>query len=231
MTIYQPGAFRPYTASIFRADLKQFRKQWMFYDFLSAENVVGQFDNCLFSLHKPQSIGRTTEQDLKDGQWARMVCFVLILTSHDRIPDSDKSRFRIDGVNIDHLQRATTEEGPISWITSGKVDAVFDIKFPHEHDEHDINALLGELADAITSAASTQAARLADRIPGQRELAKPAISVPEEESEETNMDAPRQVTIDIDLRFRDLKATVPIFTNDLSYTNNALIRPIVAFIK
>lgn len=231
VTIYQPGAFRPYTASIFRADLKQFRKQWMFYDFLSAENVVGQFDNCLFSLHKPQSIGRTTEQDLKDGQWARMVCFVLILTSHDRIPDSDKSRFRIDGVNIDHLQRATTEEGPISWITSGKVDAVFDIKFPHEHDEHDINALLGELADAITSAASTQAARLADRIPGQRELAKPAISVPEEESEETNMDAPRQVTIDIDLRFRDLKATVPIFTNDLSYTNNALIRPIVAFIK
>lgn len=45
----------------------------MFYDFLSAENVVGQFDNCLFSLHKPQSIGRTMEQDLKDGQWARMV--------------------------------------------------------------------------------------------------------------------------------------------------------------
>lgn len=77
VTVYQPGSFRPYTASIFRADLKQFRKQWMFYDFLSADNVVGQFDNCLFSLHKPQSIGRTTEQDLKDGKWARMVslCF------------------------------------------------------------------------------------------------------------------------------------------------------------
>jgi len=45
----------------------------MFYDFLSAENIVGQFDNCLFSLHKPQSIGRTNEQDLLDGKWARMV--------------------------------------------------------------------------------------------------------------------------------------------------------------
>lgn len=45
----------------------------MFYDFLSAENVVGQFDNCLFSLHKPQSIGRTTEQELQDGAWSRMV--------------------------------------------------------------------------------------------------------------------------------------------------------------
>ena len=47
----------------------------MFYDFLSAENIVGQFDNCLFSLHKPQSIGRTNEQDLLDGKWGRMVRF------------------------------------------------------------------------------------------------------------------------------------------------------------
>jgi len=39
------------------------------------------------------------------------------------------------------------------------------------------------------------------------------------------------VIIDIDLRFRDLKAAVPIFTTDLSYVNNALIRPIVAFMK
>lgn len=73
ITVYQPGNFRPFTASIFRADIRTFRKQWLFYDFLSAENVVGQYDNCLFSLHKPQSIGRTTEQDLKDGKWARMV--------------------------------------------------------------------------------------------------------------------------------------------------------------
>jgi len=73
ITVYQPGGFRPYTASIFRADIRTFRKQWMFYDFLSAENIVGQFDNCLFSLHKPQSIGRTNEQDLLDGKWARMV--------------------------------------------------------------------------------------------------------------------------------------------------------------
>ena len=39
------------------------------------------------------------------------------------------------------------------------------------------------------------------------------------------------MVIDIDLRFRDLKAAVPIFTNDLSYVNNAVIRPIVGFMK
>lgn len=73
ITVYQPGDFRPYTASIFRADMHSFRKRWMFYDFLCAENVVGQFDNCLFSLHKPQTIGRTNEQDLMDSKWSRMV--------------------------------------------------------------------------------------------------------------------------------------------------------------
>ncbi|EMD37322.1 hypothetical protein CERSUDRAFT_50513 [Gelatoporia subvermispora B] len=212
ITVYQPGGFRPYTASIFRADIRTFRKQWLFYDFLRAENVVGQFDNCLFSLHRPQSIGRTTDQDLKDGQWARM------------------SRFRMDGLNVDHLQAMTTQEGPISWITSGKVDAVLDIKFPREDPEEGFEALLGELADAISTAASSVAL---DRIPGQRELAKPPLSPPSDEEDARrpqHEDKPRLV-IDIDLRFRDLKAAVPIFTNDLSYVNNALIRPIVAFMN
>ena len=123
-------------------------------------------------------------------------------------------------------------EGPVSWITSGKFDAVLDIRFPHT-EQSDINALLGELAEAISTVASTQAARLVDRIPGQRELARPPISPPEDELEpETQSPAVRpMVSIDIDLRFRDVKATVPIFTRDLSYVNNALIRPIVAFIK
>ncbi|KAL4073796.1 mitochondrial distribution and morphology proteins-domain-containing protein [Scleroderma citrinum] len=211
VTVYQPGEFRPYTASIFRADIRTFREQYLFYDFLSAENVVGQFDNCLFSLHKPQSIGRTTEQDLKDGQWSRM------------------SRIRIDGVNIDHLQNSTTAPGgPLSWITSGKVDAVLDIKFPRDpRDEFPFNAILGELADAITTAAT--ASLNIDRIPGQRELAKPPLSAPLTEKEEKS-DNP-MVVIDIDIRFRDLKASVPLFTPDLSYVNNALIRPIVAFMN
>jgi len=73
ITVHQPGGFRPYTASIFKADMRQFRKQYMFYDLLCADMVVGQFDNCLFSLHKPQSIGRSNEKDRNDGDWDRMV--------------------------------------------------------------------------------------------------------------------------------------------------------------
>ncbi|KIJ68057.1 hypothetical protein HYDPIDRAFT_83753 [Hydnomerulius pinastri MD-312] len=213
LTVYQPGDFRPYTASIFRADMRTLRKQWLFYDFLCAENVVGQFDNCLFSLHKPQSIGRTTDQDIKDGKWSRM------------------SRIRIDGVNIDHMQNSTTDPGgPLSWITSGKVDAVLDIKFPRDpEDEFVLNAILGELADAITTAAS--ASLNIERIPGQRELAKPPLTAPSIGNKEEEVTDKPRVVIDIDLRFRDLKAAVPLFTQDLSYVNNALIRPIVAFMN
>ncbi|KAG9220474.1 hypothetical protein CCMSSC00406_0003930 [Pleurotus cornucopiae] len=220
VTVYQPGGFRPYTASIFRADLRCFRKQWMFYDFLSAENIVGQFDNCLVSLHKPQSISRTTEMDLKDGEWARM------------------SRIRIDGVSIDHLKGSTTDDGPISWITSGKVDAVFDIKFPRDpSDEVRFDAILGDIADAISTTLSGEDDLARARIPGQRELAKPPLRAPEDQvglkntSRNKDPNYNPRVIIDIDLRFRDVKAAVPIFTNDISYVNNALIRPIVAFMN
>jgi mitochondrial distribution and morphology protein 31 len=72
VTVYQPQ-FRPYTVSIFQADFRLLRKQWLFYDLLSAKSIVGQFDNCLFSLHEPQSIGRTMSEDLKDTRWKRMV--------------------------------------------------------------------------------------------------------------------------------------------------------------
>ncbi|KAG8747839.1 Mitochondrial distribution and morphology protein 31, mitochondrial precursor [Ceratobasidium sp. 414] len=222
VTLYQPGHFRPYTASIFRANFGLFRKQWLFYDLMSADHIVGQYDNCLFSLHTPQSIGRTMEQDLHDTRWTRM------------------SRFRIDGVNIDHLQAATGNEGLVSWIVSGKVDAVLDIKFPHNPNAFDIGVLIEGIAAA--AAEQIKEARRAgvefgiplwtDRIPGQRELAKPALRAPEDDDqyEQEEHETPA-VVIDIDLRFRDLKAAMPLFTYELSYVNHALVRPIVSFIN
>lgn len=139
-------------------------------------------------------------------------------------------------------------EGPISWITSGKVDAVLDIKFPRDpHEDLPFNAILGEIADAISSLNTNGKDNNPElkRIPGQRELARPPLSVPEDElydydsyergrsGDGTAGEGQKgpKVVIDIDLRFRDLKAAVPIFTNDLSYVNSAFIRPIVAFMK
>ena len=82
-TIYQPNDFRPYTFSIFQANIGQLRKQWLFYDLLSAESITGQVDNCLYSLHKPQSMRTTSEHDIKDHTWKRMVSDAKILDLTD----------------------------------------------------------------------------------------------------------------------------------------------------
>ncbi len=100
-------------------------------------------------------------------------------------------------------------------------------------------------AEAAQAAMEVQLARTQKENevnPGQHRLAKPALRAPDspapavravavEQGEEGDQEPPREVTVDIDLRFRDLKAAVPIYTTDLSVRNNALIRPIVAFIK
>jgi mitochondrial distribution and morphology protein 31 len=142
------------------------------------------------------------------------------------------------------------------------VDVVLDIKFPTDRAgklDVPLNVILGEIADAISAAAaasSSSGSGAEDRIPGQRELAKPPLTAPpstphpatpttptttiddgtaddtdnDTKDKKKKADEPK-VIIDIDLRFRDLKAAVPIFTNDLSYVNMALIRPIVYFMK
>ena len=117
----------------------------------------------------------------------------------------------------------TTEEGPISWIAFGKLNAVFDIKFPLNPDADSLNVLIDALA-------TTAVAAVMERIPGQRELAEPPWTVPQKlgEGEGQRQD---KLVIDIDLRFRDLKAAVPIWTKELGYSSNAFIRPIVAFMK
>jgi len=300
VTIYQPDHFRPYTFSIFNADMRRFRKQWLFYDLLSAESVTGQCDNCLFSLHKPQSIGRTSEQDLKDAHWARM------------------SRFRVDGVPIDHMQSAN-DDGVMSWITSGRCDLVADIRFPREESELDLGAIVADLVDTIDQQLGSHLAGEPEqrkdrgaRIPGRQPMSRGALEAPKgwkdtqaaaaggaeadgprvhpeiekkrrqinglrdglrewlrkdaEQSGETPgglrqrvreqvrewlkrdeqqahaaadryaATAPpagqdKVVSMDLDVRFKDLKATVPYFGSDLSYVNNALVRPIVAFIN
>lgn len=122
-----------------------------------------------------------------------------------------------------------------------------DIKFPRDPDDEEgdlagnVIEVLGDIADAFNNA---QAAgngdakpNLEDRIPGQRELARAPLTAPgkSEGGEKVEGDKGKEdelkVVVDIDLRFRDLKAAVPMFTSDLSYVNNALIRPIVYFMK
>lgn len=277
---------------------------------MSAEAVTGQVDNCLFSLHKPQSIGTTSEEDLKNEGWSRMVSLssgnTLIGWTYRGTERSTlgQSRFRCDGIPIDHMQ-TSNDTGVLSWITSGRCDLVADIRFPRQDDQVDLSAIVDHLVDEIGGrlGAPTAAATHSRTgpIPGRRSLSRDALEAPRSEGHEltkkeerrralqfakeaekaereqqrfarldedlqqereNEMEAPSSVedeedkivSIDLDIRFRDLKASVPVslfsqlathgasglipfsvslqyFTSDLSYINNALVRPIVAFIN
>jgi mitochondrial distribution and morphology protein 31 len=75
LTILNPN-FRPYSVSIYHAELPLFRKQWLLYDMFCADAVSGMFDNCLFSVHRPQHALDIVEKSTSSihKQWAKMVC-------------------------------------------------------------------------------------------------------------------------------------------------------------
>ncbi|WFD18740.1 Mitochondrial distribution and morphology protein 31, mitochondrial precursor [Malassezia caprae] len=272
VTVYQPGDFRPFNVSIFNASFPRLRTQWLFYDMLNADSMTGQLDGCLFSLHKPQSAYHTTR-----SMYSKV--------GKDQAPYIQNwSRLRVDGVNIDHVQKMAGLTGPLMWIYSGRFDLVADIKFPRQYGEDvDINMVISEILENLnnTFAPGRQESMHPDDelIPGQPVLSGPAIlapvtavgpvaerarqqraehdeaarqrqrprigpPLPDSEATDTGRDwqlsvnqvsdapeIPPSVVIELDIRFKDIKASMPIFTRALSYSTYALARPIVAFMN
>jgi mitochondrial distribution and morphology protein 31 len=198
VSLHQPKGFRPFTISIFSADLPQLRKRWLFYDLLSASQMHGAFDNSLFTIHPHQNhsyIGTPLEYEGHRGN----------------NPWKKHSRIRVDGLNIDHLNRGV--EGPFSWIHEGNVDIVADIMFPADSDES-VLKVMSDFYERMEAALTEKKRQLATA----------------EEVQETEDDK-RFLVMDLRIHLNDVKAAVPLFTSDLSYVNNALIRPIVGYIN
>jgi mitochondrial distribution and morphology protein 31 len=74
VSIKNPG-FRPFNVSLFHCKIGTFRKQWMLFDFLCANSIMGSIDDCLFSVHKPQIKDLNQQKELKEN-WSRMVLCV-----------------------------------------------------------------------------------------------------------------------------------------------------------
>ncbi|KAL1965599.1 hypothetical protein VTN77DRAFT_5276 [Rasamsonia byssochlamydoides] len=210
VTVYQPNNFRPFTVSIFSCDLPQLRKQWLFYDFLSANMMSGSFDNSLFTLHPRQTHSYTGAQ-LSNG-----------VENGGSSPWKKQSRFRIDGLNIDHLNRGV--EGPFSWIHEGTVDIVADIMFPADNDES-LAKVVSDFYDRL-EATVTSTRYPAEHSKEAREVQTDAVL-----PFVANDNDKRFVVTDLRIHLNNVRAVVPLFTRELSYINNALIRPIVAYIN
>ncbi|ESZ98851.1 mitochondrial distribution and morphology protein [Sclerotinia borealis F-4128] len=216
VTVHQPNGFRPFSVSIFSCDLPQLRKQWLFYDFLSASNMSGAFDGSLFTIHPRQIHGFAGSRALGSSE------------NGGSSPWKKQSRLRIDGLKIDHLNRGV--EGPFGWIHEGNVDIVADVMLPAEADDS-IAKVVSDFYDRMEEAVtSNRYLHLLDNIPRTEELDTPAerSSLAQKLSHD---DKKRYIVMDLRIHLNDVKAAVPLFTRDLSYINQALIRPIVAYIN
>lgn len=219
VTVHQPRKFRPFSVSIFACDLPQLRRQWLFYDFLSANVMSGSFDDSLFTIHPRQVHGHFG----LPGQNG-------VETSNEASPWKKHSRIRIDGLNIDHLNRDV--EGPFSWIHEGNVDIIADIMFPADNDES-IAKVMSDFYDRMEATVTSNGNPHADT--GTKPLSVSDAShkqgvMPPFTSKVSDHDK-RFLVMDLRVHLNDVRAAVPLFTKDLSYVNNALIRPIVAYIN
>lgn len=230
VTIHQPDGFRPFSVSIYSCELPQLRKQWLFYDFLAATHVSGSFDGSLFTIHPRQVHG--------------------IPSNHfqgERVDASEptawkkSSRLRIDGLKIDHLNRGV--EGPFGWIYEGDVDIVADVMFPADTDES-ITKVMADFYDHLEEVVVANRNRFLrntiEELPQplmlqSGHISEAAMPLPPQEHLKTASsqgDEDRRFLImDLRIHLNDVKAAMPLFTKDMSYVNQALVRPIVAYIN
>ena len=220
VTIHQPKNFRPFSVSIFSCDLPKLRRQWLFYDMLSASTMSGSVDNSLFTIH-PRQEHDFTGSHLHEAPG----------------PVKKQSRLRIDGLNIDHLNRGV--EGPFSWIHEGNVDIVADIRFPIDDDES-IAKVMSDFYDRMEAEVTSKPqykdpqvseAHIIDKLERADQEIEAAQNTPTSIVENEPCEEARHLALDLRVHLNSVRAHVPLFTKDLSYVNNAFVRPIVAYIN
>jgi mitochondrial distribution and morphology protein 31 len=219
LTVLQPEGFRPFPVSIYTADLPRLRKQWLFYDFLSANSITGEFDKSLFTIH-PRQTHSYTGVLLNDPE------------NPSNEPWKKQSRIRIDGINIDHINRGAV--GPLSWIHEGNVDIVADIMIPNDSDESVIKVMTDfyeRMEATLTSKKHLEPLPREEDDFETEPLVSGGVVLPTPASQAVREEDKRFLVMDVRVHLNDVRAVVPLFTRDLSYINNALIRPIVAYIN
>lgn len=234
LTIHQPNGFRPFSVSIYSCELPQLRKQWLFYDFLSANHISGSFDGSLFTIHPKQVHGIASGQEQSE-----------ILGIGDPKAWKKFTRLRIDDLKIDHLNRGV--EGTFGWIYEGNVDIVADVMFPADTDDGITKVMTDfydQLEDAVILNRNRFMKNVVDEMPvllrsghlseaaSQEQQALVEEEVTQEPTPEPASDDDRRYLImDLRIHLNDVKAAVPLFTKEISYVNQALVRPIVAYIN
>ncbi|CRK26995.1 hypothetical protein BN1708_000780, partial [Verticillium longisporum] len=198
--------------------------------------MSGSYDGSLFTIH-PRQVHGAMAGDNRD----------LVDSLGDENVWKKFSRLRIDGMKLDHLNRGV--DGPFGWIYEGNVDIVADVMFPVDADEG-ITKVMSDFYDQLEEIVISNRLRLLQKdiasdplTPADSQnstgswfnMATTSSSTPGDQSSANPGDAEeddrRYLIMDLRIHMNDVKAAVPLFTNQMSYINQALVRPIVAYIN
>ncbi|KAJ3276372.1 Mitochondrial distribution and morphology protein 31, mitochondrial precursor [Terramyces sp. JEL0728] len=228
VTICNPRQ-RPIALALFNAKLPTFRRQWLLYDWLCADSIVGTLEDCLFSVHKPQTKDLRVQNELRSN-WSKL------------------SNMKMYGLPISHLNNSA--KGPLSWITKGTIDLDLHILVPHTQQDEDLfDKILDEVDGLRYEAIHKFEAFMSpsDKLPEEtqkkislREMRQYGLKYsrnePDTEIEETNdpllsVKPSSNMIMLGKVKVKDIKANVPIVNESLSYMSSALIRPVVGYLN
>ena len=233
-TLYQPDKFRPFQVSIYNCELPQLRKNWLFYDVLNATSMSGSYDNSMFTIHKRLQTkcymnNNEIEKDERNNSKINKNKYKKYNVA-DNNNWYSKTRLRVDNLDVDHLNAGIN--GPFGWITEGQVDMIGDILLPDNDMDH--LQILTEISERLLKKAkdysllfpmlkSTESSEISNI--GSKLVTKP------NGKDTKDIDPNNYFIMDFFLKLHNVKAEVPLFTQELSYMNNAIIRPIVGYIN
>ncbi|KAJ1733295.1 Mitochondrial distribution and morphology protein 31, mitochondrial precursor [Coemansia biformis] len=133
LTVHPWQNFRPITVSIYSASLPRFRDRWLLHDTLAASSVVGMYDGSLFTIHQahqrlPAHARAIRGPKALDGGWPAAAACPGNSSDHLAASRERMAHVQIDNLNIDHINSGI--EGPVGWITSGRLNVSALIGFP-----------------------------------------------------------------------------------------------------
>lgn len=193
--LYENEDVVPFKITIFNCDLPRLRGNRLLIDFFNANNVTGTVNNSMFTIHKHQTFANS----------------------------ENTVRFKLDGIDMGSLSKANPQL-KFNWLVSGKAEIVADIRLP------DFEALESEKASLdMTSGGFFQ--WIMDEIKDLTQPKMPSAASPQHdeglfkgaiaalyetfsaphEEEKLSLQESDYVIVNVTVKFRNLKATLPQF--------------------
>ncbi|KAI9474661.1 mitochondrial distribution and morphology protein family 31/32 [Coemansia mojavensis] len=224
LTVYPWQNFRQITVSIYSANLPRFRDRWLLYDTLNANSIVGMYDGSLFTIHRAHQRIPSYASHISNAHSNAE-------TSRERM-----THIQIDNLGIDHINSGV--EGPVGWITSGKLNVSALIAFPTQLPGTDpaaaaIKRIVDDINDSIDVRTSSWSRPL-NPVPTHQigeALQNGGLADHLEASTPAYSD-PNAVHVDLQVEFNDIRAAIPHSgIKEGGMLSAVLVRPTIAYMN